>query len=131
MLVPALTPLGEILGGQIKTLDEDRKADPAAPSYVSLGGGFSTPPLSCTQAGDLPLHAFVPDSFSQQTLEDACGAFSPLTVGLCEGGFKPAVAAAALGMPFIGAQGGMYGSKRNGNTHQLLLGRVQFGMEVT
>ena len=121
MLVPALTPLGEVLGGQIKTLDADRKADPDAPSYVTLGGGFSAEPLACTEAGDLPLHAFVPDSFAEQTAEDGRGAFAPLTVGLCEGGFKPAVAAAALNMPFIGAQGGMYGSKRNGYTHQLLL----------
>ena len=113
LLIPCLTPLGEVLGAQLKTLDKDRGEDGIGrvPSYVTLGGGRKTAPLAMTASGDLPLHAFVP----KQLPVGVC------RVCLCEGGLKPAIAAAALQVPFIGAQGGMFGCKDNAWSHQLLI----------
>lgn len=117
LLLPAMSPAGKLLGGQLKLYDVWRKQfraqgdDAGARGYLTLGSKREAP-KSTFAGGEMPLHAWMvskPRASAQRI------------VGLCEGALKPLIAAASLQMNVIGAQGGEFQSKHNDHAGRILL----------
>lgn len=117
LLLPAMSPAGKLLGGQLKLYDVWRKQfraqgdDAGARGYLTLGSKREAP-KSTFAGGEMPLHAWMvskPRASAQRI------------VGLCEGALKPLIAAACLQMNVIGAQGGEFQSKHNDHAGHILL----------